>query len=143
MIIEIQENNLKAWVELRHELWPMHTVDELMKESRESLADECQRSWFYMENDVPIGFIDLSLKEKAIGCSSTKIGYIEGWYVKPEFQRKGIGQSLYIAAESFAKSQGCQEMASDTTQDYPNSTDAHRKAGFKIARKAIHFYKEI
>lgn len=85
----------------------------------------------------------MSIKDKAIGCKGNKIGYVEGWYVNPDFQQKGIGLELYIIAENWAIAQGCTEMASDTTQDYPKSRRAHEAAGFNVVRKSIHFQKTI
>lgn len=85
----------------------------------------------------------MSIKDKAICCKGNKIGYVEGWYVNPDFQQKGIGLGLYIIAENWAIAPGCTEMASDTTQDYPNSRRAHEAAGFNVVRKSIHFQKTI
>ncbi len=143
MIRQVQSCDLSAWVGLRHELWPMHTIAELIEDCDGILADKLQRSWILIENDSPIGFIDLSIKEKAIGCKSNRIGYVEGWYVKPNYQGRGFGQQLYDIAENWAENQGCREMASDTTQDYPRSPRAHKIAGFEVVRVATHYYKDI
>jgi len=143
MIKEIQPCDLNVWVELQHELWPTHSIADLIEDCNKILTDKLQKSWLFIDNNSPIGFIDLSIKKKAIGCKSGKIGYVEGWYVKPDYQRKGFGQQLYEVAENWAKNQGCKEMASDTTQDYPYSPRAHEIAGFKVARVATHFNKDI
>jgi aminoglycoside 6'-N-acetyltransferase I len=143
MIREIQSADIDAWIKLRHDLWPTHSTADLTKECSEILGDNLQKSWICFESGEPVGFIDVSIKAAAIGCKSDRIGYVEGWYVKPSHQGRGIGQQLYRTAENWARTQRCQEMASDTTQDYPHSIRAHEAAGFRVARIATHFCKDI
>ncbi|MBL7012977.1 MAG: GNAT family N-acetyltransferase [Candidatus Marinimicrobia bacterium] len=143
MIKEVQIVDINTLLTLQVELWPMHTVDELLPDCRKALQDPKQISWIYYKNSNPIGFLDLSIKDKALGCKSNKIGYVEGWYVKPEYQGNGFGLALYNQAELWAIENGCFEMASDTTQDYPLSIHAHEKVGFSISRRATHFKKDI
>jgi len=40
-----------------------------------------------------------------------------GWYVEPEHQPRGVGRALIDAAEDWARSQDCTEIASDTWID--------------------------
>src|SRR5437879_5955855 len=60
------------------------------------------------------GFLEAGLRSYADGCEARyPVGYVEGWYVAENWQR-GIGTELLRAAEDWARSQGCIEMASDT-----------------------------
>jgi len=115
MIKEVQIVDINTLLTLQVELWPMHTVNDLLPDCRKALQDPKQISWIYYKNSNPIGFLDLSIKDKAIGCKSNKIGYVEGWYAKPEYQGYGFGLALYNQAELWAIENGCFEMASDTT----------------------------
>ncbi len=142
-IVDATSELIPDWAYLRHELWPMHTYQELRDELSDFLHDPLQKAWLYLANGTPIGFIEMSIKQNAIGCTTDRAGYVEAWYIKPEFQRKGIGSALLEIGESWAKSLGCTEMASDTTEDYPVSVAAHLKAGFVVVRRATHFYKKI
>ncbi|WP_245606073.1 GNAT family N-acetyltransferase [Thermus amyloliquefaciens] len=60
-----------------------------------------------------VGFVEVSLRPYAEGCATRPVGYLEGWYVAPEWRWQGIGRALVEAAEAWARARGCQEMASD------------------------------
>ncbi|HEU5088623.1 MAG TPA: GNAT family N-acetyltransferase, partial [Roseiflexaceae bacterium] len=58
------------------------------------------------------------------------IGYLEGWYVDPDYRGQSVGRTLVEQAEAWARAQGCLEMASDTTPSYPLSPAAHAALGY-------------
>jgi GNAT superfamily N-acetyltransferase len=66
-----------------------------------------------------IELMEVSIHTSAPGCTTDRIGYLEAWYVDPVWLGKGAGRALVQAAENWARSQGCTEMASDTNPDYP------------------------
>lgn len=61
----------------------------------------------------------------------------------PDMRRLGVGKELVRRAETWARSQGCLEMASDTTQLYPESPMAHRALGYEEVKHSIHFKKSL
>jgi len=79
---------------------------------------------------LPIGFVELSIRPYAEGCHTDRVAFIEGWYVAPTARRQGAGRALVLAAEDWAKSQQCTELASDTEADNLISAEAHRAIGF-------------
>jgi len=89
------------------------------------------------------GLLEVSIRKEAEGCTTDRIGYLEGWFVDPDLRGKGIGQKLVAAAEAWARAQGCTEMASDTTPDYPLSPAAHAKLGYIEIQRTIHFRKDL
>ena len=144
MIREITSKDFQRWIELRCSLWPMHTKDEIESECKSLIKNKNYKMWFYCnENGDVLGFIEATIKNSAVGCKTDKIGYIEAWYVLPEFQRQKIGTKLINKAENWAKSNGCKEMASDTTSEYPNSTIAHKSLGYKDCLGITHFCKVL
>ena len=78
----------------------------------------------------PVGFVELSLRAYAEGCQSDNVAYVEGWYVGPEVRGRGVGRALIEAAEDWARSQECTELASDAQLDDAASAAAHEAVGF-------------
>jgi len=78
-----------------------------------------------------IGFVELSIRPYAEGCETDRVAFVEGWYVEPDARGTGVGASLIRAAEDWARSQGCSEIASDTEADNVSSAAAHRALGFE------------
>jgi aminoglycoside 6'-N-acetyltransferase I len=71
------------------------------------------------------------------------VGYIEGWYVAPDLRGMGIGRRLVQAAEDWARSNGCREMASDCTLDNDLSLRAHLALGYEETERLVHFRKVL
>jgi aminoglycoside 6'-N-acetyltransferase I len=81
------------------------------------------------------GLMEVSMHESAPGCTATKIGYLEAWYVDPDCRQQGLGGRLVAVAEAWANEQGCTEMASDTSlPSYPLSSTAHTCLGYQIVK---------
>jgi aminoglycoside 6'-N-acetyltransferase I len=93
-------------------------------------------------DDKITGFLEVDLRSHADGCDPTQpTGYVEGWFVVEEHRGQGIGTAMMRAAENWARSQGCKEMASDTWIDERNSLQAHQAMGFEVVDRCIHFRK--
>ena len=91
-----------------------------------------------------IGFLQASLRSHADGCDPSRpVGFIEGWYMAPEHRRQGIGRRLLAAAEDWARSLGCLEIASDTQIDNHLSQIAHQVLGYEVVDRCIHFRKRL
>src|SRR5882762_7653627 len=108
-----------AWLRLSVALFPEHSADDLEPGMREHRA----------RSDAE-GFVEVGARPYADGCHTSPVGYIEAWYVDPDARRKGYGRALLAAAESWARSQGYREMASDARLDNHVSYEAHRRAGY-------------
>lgn len=67
------------------------------------------------------GLVEVSIRASALGCKTDQIGYLEAWYVDPEWCNRGVWRALVEHTESWARAEGCREMASDTAPDYPVS----------------------
>ncbi len=46
-----------------------------------------------------VGFAELSVRPWAEGCSTSQIGYLEGWYVAPDHRRSGVGRGAVCPAQ--------------------------------------------
>jgi aminoglycoside 6'-N-acetyltransferase I len=90
-----------------------------------------------------IGFIELSIRAYAQGCTGDRVAFIEGWYVESEERRRGVGAALVSAAESWAKSHSCSELASDTEIGNHASVAAHLALGFTDVGRIRCFKKSL
>ncbi len=91
-----------------------------------------------------VGFVHAGLRSHADGCDPARpVGYLEGWYVTKEYRRKKVGTLLVAAAEEWARSQGCVEMASDTWLDNPDSQRAHETLGFEVVDRCVNYRKKL
>jgi aminoglycoside 3-N-acetyltransferase len=133
------------WLRLRAALWPAHDRADLERELDTMLAENSREVAFVAEIAPGrlCGWVEVSLHEEAEGCNSSPVGYIEGWFVDPSHRGWGIGRRLVEAGETWARSCGCTEMASDTTSEFPESPSAHRALGYIDAGATFHFRKEL
>jgi aminoglycoside 6'-N-acetyltransferase I len=141
------KNDINKWLEMRFNLWPHCSKDEHLKEINECLNNFLNYPVFVVEknNDI-IGFVEASIHDHAPGCHTTPIGFIEGWYVEPNYRNSGIGKKLIEAVEKWSLSKGFSEVASDAELDNSISILAHQKMGYKIVGKTeeeVKFLKEI
>ena len=132
------------WLRMRMALWPDCPIEQLEREMAMIESDPQQTAFVAAPNDgPPCGLVEVSIHPNAIGCRTQPVGYVEGWYVDPEARRRGLGRQLLDAAEAWARSHGCHEMASDTQLDNAVSFAAHRAAGYEETDRAIHFRKPL
>jgi aminoglycoside 6'-N-acetyltransferase I len=91
-----------------------------------------------------VGFVEVGLRSHADGCDTLHaVGFVEGWYVLPRYQRQGVGRALMTAAEDWSRSQGARELASDTWIDEEPSQRAHAALGFEMVDRCVHFRKAL
>ncbi|MBM0108566.1 GNAT family N-acetyltransferase [Steroidobacter sp. S1-65] len=136
-----------AWLELRCALWPEGSLDEHRAEIASFLAGSARepQAVLLAEDDDGriVGFVELSIRPYAEGCSSDRVAFLEGWYVEAESRRRGIGKALVAAAERWGIGQGCTEFASDTQADNEISRAAHGECGFTEVAVIRCFRKEL
>jgi len=90
------------------------------------------------------GFLEVDLRSHADGCNPSRpVGYIEGWYVAQSYRTRGIGRKLLAAAEDWARSQGCIEVASDTWIDNEVSQRVHEALGYEVVDRCVHYRKML
>lgn len=91
-----------------------------------------------------VGFLEVDLRSHADGCNPAQpVGYIEGWYVTQDHRHQGTGKRLLAAAEDWARSHGCVEMASDTWIDNEVSQRVHESLGYEVVDRCVHYRKML
>jgi aminoglycoside 6'-N-acetyltransferase I len=135
----------EEWLRMRSALWPGCSPEQHRLEMQQWLSTPDKRACFVAEVDPGslCGFLEAGLRDYADGCDTSPVGYIEGWYVHPGYQRKGVGRALVRAADDWARSKGLQEMASDCELDNRTSLAAHLALGYEEAERSIHFCKNL
>jgi aminoglycoside 6'-N-acetyltransferase I len=130
-------------------LWPDGLLAEHQEEARAILAGSPPSTMplvvlVAVADRTVVGFIEVGLRSHADGCDTRQpVGFVEGWYVEPEHRAVGIGRALMEAAEDWARSQGCHELASDTWIDHESSQRAHEALGFEVVDRCVNFKKTL
>ena len=81
----VEPRDLDAWAAMRHALWPDADAVELAREcaaffAEPHLIDAVFRRGVAGDGTL-VGFVELSLRSHADGCSTSPVPYVEGWFV--------------------------------------------------------------
>lgn len=128
------------WRRMRTALWPDQTEGDMA-------------AWL-ARNDTAVivavrtagslcGFVEVGERTNADGCESSPVAYVEGWWVDADVRRQRIGARLIEAAESFARSRGYRELASDTELHNVISQRAHERLGFEELDRVVLYRKVL
>lgn len=139
----IAAEDQEEWFKMRKGIWPEAPDDYLSFDMDDILASDDDAVILAFVDGVPAGMIETRLRDYGEGCETSPVGYIEGWFVYPEFRGRGISAMLVGAAEDWARAKGCTEMASDTWLDNEISIRAHLKLGYHEAERLVHFVKRL
>jgi aminoglycoside 6'-N-acetyltransferase I len=96
MIRSVTAADSAEWLRMRHSLWPDGRLAEHKADiERFFLGDRREPAEVLLAftgGSVAVGFAELSIRNIVDGCSSDRVAYLEGWFVVPEFRRRGIGR---------------------------------------------------
>lgn len=144
MIKKAEQNDLEVLAKLAVMMWSSHSVDELMNEFSEIMANGKSVFFLKYEKDLPIGFAQCQLRNDYVeGTHTSPVGYLEGIFIKEGYRRKGYARELLAACEAWARENGCREFASDCELDNLNSFHFHKAMNFTDANRIICFAKTL
>ena len=141
----VQQGDRESWERLRNALWPSPAREhagEIDRYFAGRSSEPLEVLLAFDEQGRAIGLIELSIRPSAEGCETDRVAFVEGWYVVPDARGKGVGAALIDAAESWARSQGCTELGSDTEVDNVASAAAHMAVGF-IETGVLRCFKKL
>lgn len=141
----VAEKDFSEWFNLRKLLWDESSDHEHKAEMR-GIFEHTQTQLVLiveLKSGKLIGFLEASIRPFVEDCHSEHVGYLEGWYVLPEYRRQGIGRVLVTTAENWARRHGCEEMASDSEIDNETSLQSHLKLGYEETSRLIHLRKDL
>ena len=139
-------SDIKELNRLREALWP-GSPDEHASEIDAYFSGKSS----YIEDIIVLerpegqlgGFIELSIRDYAEGCSTEKVPYVEGWYIDEDLRGSGNGKKLMREAEKWAREKGFDEIASDTGVTNTVGISAHKSLGFKETVRIVCFIKRL
>jgi aminoglycoside 6'-N-acetyltransferase I len=145
-----QMSDRNQLVHMRVALWPNASAEEHARELTLILEGNAPVTLPLIilvaeaSDRILAGFLEVDLRSHADGCDPLRpVGYIEGWYVAENHRHKGIGKKLLAAAEDWARSQGCVEIASDTWIDNEVSQRVHEALGYEVVDRWVHYRKTL
>jgi aminoglycoside 6'-N-acetyltransferase I len=153
-----QPSDCDQLVRFREALWPNASAEEHARETALILEGKLPLTMPLIilvaelvaelagetSNGTLAGFLEVDLRSHADGCDPARpVGYIEGWYVAESHRHKGIAKKLLAAAEDWARSQGCVEIASDTWIDNEVSQRVHEALGYEVVDRCVHYRKKL
>lgn len=140
----LEPADLEGWISLRSRLWPQESSEDLEEQGRVAIAGDPPLVVFVADDGgILIGFIEISLRSYAEGCSSSPVPYIEGWFVSETARRRGVGGALMNAAIAWARQRGYAELGSDTESMNRLSREAHAALGFHEVETLTVFRKPL
>ena len=141
----LAESDLSEWLRLRQLLWDQTSESDHKGEMVEII--ENSDSQFVAVADMGdgrlAGFLEASIRPHAEDCDTENVGYLEGWFVDAPYRRLGIGRRMVAAAEQWARTKGCREMASDAEINNAASQHAHSNLGYTETSRLVHLRKEL
>jgi len=131
-------------------LWPDSAAEEHARELTEILQGKARVTMPLIilvaetSDGTLVGFLEVDLRSHADGCNPAQpVGYVEGWFVAEDHRHQGIGKKLLAAAEDWARTHGCVEMASDTWIDNELSQRVHESLGYEVVDRCVHYRKAL
>jgi aminoglycoside 6'-N-acetyltransferase I len=125
-------------------LFPGVSVEEDEADMR-SLRARSDAEVFVVERPSGLlaGYVEVGTRPYADGCTTSPVGYVEAWYVDPDFRRAGLGSQLLAVAEDWARRCGYVEIASDALLENEVSYQAHVRAGYSVVGRVVQFRKPL
>ena len=144
MIRKAEVKDLSVLAELACQLWPDHTVEEMRLEFAQIITKTDAAFFLAYAEETAIGFAQCRLRHDYVeGTDSSPVGYLEGICVVDGYRKQGVAKELLTACESWAKSKGCTEFASDCELENTHSLQFHLNVGFEEANRIICFTKKL
>ena len=144
-IRRVSAKDKSQWIRMRSALWPEYLEDHPVEIDQYFVhADEHIATFVCEAEDGNLhGFLEVGTRPYAEGCQSSPVGYIEGWWVDPEYRGQKLGTALVKVAEQWASNLGLTEMASDTGLANELSRNAHQALGYSEVDRLVCFRKSL
>lgn len=146
LIRPVERTDGPAWQRMREELWPDGSADhprEIAGYFDGARTNPAEVLVACLASGKPVGFVELSFRSYAEGCTTDRVAFVEGWFVDPPYRGQGVGAALMAAAEEWGRTSQCSELASDTQSDNTGGISAHKALGFEEVERLVCFRKTL
>ena len=140
----VQPTDRAEWLRMRLNLWG-GTAEEHTQDLDAYFSSPQDGVTFVVERPAGglCGFVEVSLRNYAEGCTTSPVAYIEGWYVDQDLRRREIGQPARPSRRGMGEASWAQEIASDTQIDNTVSFHAHTALGYVEVDRIVCFRKRL
>lgn len=144
MVEPLSAENIDSLIKLVLQCWGDSNYDEELDNYQRLMSSDSNCVYLVKVGQQYIAFMHLSIRADYVeGADELPVAYIEAIYVEPHFQQKGIGGQLVKMAESWAKSKGLKQLASDTHASNYAGVDFHKRTGFSQIETIVCFIKDV
>lgn len=142
----VEPGDAAVWQRMRHDLWPDDPGDHTSDVARYFSGQRTHPAEVLLAclgAGTPVGFVELSIRPYAEGCTTDRVAFVEGWFVESAHRGQGIGAALMAAAEEWGRANRCTELGSDTQTFNEESIRAHTALGFEEVERIVCFRKSL
>lgn len=144
-IRRVSEEDFSAWMSMRDALYS--GLDPVFHQKEMQLYSKSPDKQSYVavleEESTPIGFIEVSLRNIVDGCESSPVGYVEGFYILPDYRGLGVARKLFTQAEKWFVEQGCTEVGTDAELENSEAQRFHEHLGFQETYRIVEYKKKL
>ena len=118
--------------------------DEILNYNREALMNSEKAMFVAFDREKAVGYSYVTIKhERSFSDEHGPYGCLDTIYVRPDYRRRGIAQTLVAMCEDWSREKGIIEFASGCELDNERSFAFHTGIGFKELIRIIHFSKKL
>lgn len=135
----------QEWLTLRSELWPDCPEQKHIDEIRDIIRNPALNAFFLCTGDSPaVAFAEAAIRTDYVnGCSTSPVAFLEGIYCKEAARRQGFAGQLTGQIKTWGATNGCRELASDTSPENTASQQLHQALGFRETERVIFYCQSI
>lgn len=134
-----------SWLDMRRRLWPERDEGRQEREAARFLQNPghsvvliaCTR------DGTPSAFVEISRRPVVEGCDPGPVGFVEGLYVKPQYEGSHLADDLLQAATDWSRSRGCRQLMASADVDDAAGRGWYEGRGFEEAGRMVLFHKPI
>ena len=138
-------NDFETWSRFRDELYGGLEPGYIEAEIKRIMEDPGLASFIIYEEkkDIPVGMVEMSLRNIVDGCVSSPVAYIDGLYLIEKYRGQGFGKKLIQFTKKWAAENNCTELAVDTELENERAQKFYLREGFAETFRIVQYKMEL